>query len=141
VYTAVEYAWTEPCPQITKDIYKRARKLRRASDAVFPLLEAAQEELAYVEQVCVHMTHSAMPPVEQVCVHMIHSELACVEQVCVHMTHSAMPPVEQVCVHMTHLELAYDTLRASICRACMCAHDTLSKCLPKTDMYSTGQAP
>ena len=111
MYTAVEYAWTEPCPQITKDIYKRARKLRRASDAVFPLLEAAQEELAYVEQVCVHMTHSAMPP------------------------------VEQVCVHMTHLELAYDTLRASICRACMCAHDTLSKCLPKTDMYSTGQAP
>ena len=107
MYTAVEYAWTEPCPQITKDIYKRARKLRRASDAVFPLLEAAQEELAYVEQVCVHMTHSAMPPVEQVCVHMIHSELACVEQVCVHMTHSAMPPVEQVCVHMIHSELAY----------------------------------
>lgn len=37
--------------QVSKDMYKRARKLRRASDAVGPLLEAAQEELEYIEQV------------------------------------------------------------------------------------------
>lgn len=37
--------------QVTKDLYKRARKLRRVSDAVEPLLESAREELAYIEQV------------------------------------------------------------------------------------------
>ena len=40
-----------PLLQVTKDLYKRARKLRRASDAIMPLLEAAHEDLEYVEQV------------------------------------------------------------------------------------------
>lgn len=39
------------CLQVTKDLYKRARKLRRASDAIRPLLEGAHEDLAYIEQV------------------------------------------------------------------------------------------
>lgn len=32
-------------------LYKRARKLRRAVDAVQPLLEAAQQEASYLEEV------------------------------------------------------------------------------------------
>ncbi|KAF5841833.1 fibronectin-binding protein A N-terminus-domain-containing protein [Dunaliella salina] len=42
---------TKSAVEISRDIYKRARKLRRASDAVSPLLEAAFEELEYIEQV------------------------------------------------------------------------------------------
>jgi len=42
---------TKTAVEISKDMYKRARKLRRASDAVSPLLDAAFEELEYIEQV------------------------------------------------------------------------------------------
>lgn len=33
-------------------LYKRARKLRRAVDAIQPLMEAVQQELDYLETVC-----------------------------------------------------------------------------------------
>jgi hypothetical protein len=36
-------------------LYKRARKLRRAVDAVQPLLEAAQQEAEYLETVRMYM--------------------------------------------------------------------------------------
>jgi predicted ribosome quality control (RQC) complex YloA/Tae2 family protein len=37
--------------EVAEGLYKRARKLRRAVDAVQPLLEAAQQELEYLESV------------------------------------------------------------------------------------------
>jgi hypothetical protein len=37
--------------EVAEGLYKRARKLRRAVDAVQPLLEAAQQELGYLESV------------------------------------------------------------------------------------------
>lgn len=37
--------------QVAEGLFKRARKLRRAVDAVQPLLEAAQQELEYLESV------------------------------------------------------------------------------------------
>jgi malonyl CoA-acyl carrier protein transacylase len=37
--------------QTAEAIYKRARKLRRAVEVVEPLLQAAQEEVTYLEEV------------------------------------------------------------------------------------------
>lgn len=37
--------------EVAEGLFKRARKLRRAVDAVQPLLEAAQQELEYLESV------------------------------------------------------------------------------------------
>lgn len=42
--------------EVAEGLYKRARKLRRAVDAVQPLLEAAQQELEYLESVCACLT-------------------------------------------------------------------------------------
>lgn len=37
--------------EVAEGLYKRARKLRRAVDAVQPLLQAAQQEVDYLESV------------------------------------------------------------------------------------------
>lgn len=37
--------------QVAEGLYRRARKLRRAVDAVAPLLEVAEQEVEYLEQV------------------------------------------------------------------------------------------
>ena len=45
-----------PHPFSTQALYKRSGKLKRSSAAIAPLLEAAREELQYLEQMEVRVT-------------------------------------------------------------------------------------
>ncbi len=64
---SVQYMTMTLNVQAAEKLYKRARKLRRAVDAVAPLLLAVQQEIAYLEEV-----GTSMCIVCRECTHCVH---------------------------------------------------------------------